>query len=57
MDKGADFMDVYKETRIYEYPNAIVRVRIPDLSDEEQNRRLALLKAAAVNVLKKECGR
>ena len=50
-------MDVYKETRIYEYPNAIVRVRIPDLSDEEQNRRLALIKAAAANVLKKECGK
>ena len=50
-------MDVYKETRVYEYPNAIVRVRIPDLDDEEQNRRIALLKAAAAKVLKKECGK
>lgn len=50
-------MDVYKETRIFEYPNAIVRVRIPDISDEEQNRRLALVKVAAENVLKKECGK
>ena len=47
-------MDTYKETRVYEYPNAIVRVRIPDISDEEQNRRMALLKAAAAEVLKKE---
>lgn len=44
--------DVYKETRVYEYPNAIVRVHIPDLSDEEQNRRMATLKAAAAEVLK-----
>ncbi len=44
-----------KETRTYEYPNAIVRVRIPDLDDDEQNKRLALLKAAAEKVLKKEC--
>jgi hypothetical protein len=50
-------MDIYKETRVFEYPNAIVRVRIPDLDDEEQNRRMALLKAAAANVLKKECGK
>ena len=45
--------DVYKETRVYEYPNAIVRVRIPDLDDEEQNRRMAAVRAAAVEVLKK----
>ena len=44
--------DAYKETRVYEYPNAIVRVRIPDLDDEEQNRRMAALRAAAVEVLK-----
>lgn len=50
-------MDVYKETRVYEYPNAIVRVRIPNLSDEEQNRRIAALRAAAAEVLKKECGK
>jgi len=50
-------MDAYKETRVFEYPNATVRVRIPDISDEEQNRRLALIKAAAVNVLKRECGK
>ena len=50
-------MDVYNETRIYEYPNAIVRVRIPELSDEEQNIRIAALRAAAAEVLKKECGK
>lgn len=50
-------MDVYKETRVFEYPNAIVRVHIPDLDDEEQKKRMALLKAAAIEVLKKECGK
>lgn len=50
MEKG---QDAYKETRVYEYPNAIVRVRIPDLDDEEQNRRMAVLRAAAVEVVKK----
>ena len=45
-------MDTYKETRVYEYPKAIVRVRIPNISDEEQNKRIAALKAAAAEVLK-----
>lgn len=44
--------DVYRETRIYEYPNAIVRVRIPDLDDSEQKKRLDALKKAAIEVLK-----
>lgn len=44
--------DTYKETRVYETPKAIVRVRIPDLDDEEQARRMKLVYEAAVNVLK-----
>lgn len=44
--------DVYKETRVFEYPNAIVRVRIPDISDEENERRMKAVRKAAEAVLR-----
>lgn len=44
--------DTYKETRVFETPRAIVRVRIPDLDDEEQARRMKQLYNASVDVLK-----
>lgn len=35
--------DTYKEVRTYTYPNAIVRVYIPDLTEEERERRMKIL--------------
>lgn len=44
--------DEYKETRVFELPNAIVRVRIPDLDDEENNKRMKQFRKAAEEVLR-----
>ena len=44
--------DVYKEVRVFEYQNAIVRVHIPDISDEENARRMKLIHKAAEALLK-----
>ena len=38
--------------KVYTYPNAIVRVHFPDLTEEENKRRMKLLYQAAVEVLK-----
>jgi len=47
--------DTYKEIKTFEYPNAIVRVHIPDLTLEERERRMEVIKAAAaVLVLESE---
>ena len=40
------------EVRTFTYPNAIVRVHFPDITDEENERRMKLLYQAAVEVLK-----
>ena len=42
----------YKETRVYTYPNAVVRVHIPDLDPEENERRRKLFKKAAEDFLR-----
>lgn len=44
--------DVYKEVKVFEYPNAIVRVHIPDISDEERERRMKAVRKAAEALLK-----
>lgn len=44
--------DVYKEVKVFEYPNMIVRVHIPDISDEENERRMKLVRKAAEALLK-----
>ena len=38
--------------RTFTYPNAIVRVHFPDLTDEEQKRRLKKIHQAAAELLK-----
>jgi formiminotetrahydrofolate cyclodeaminase len=38
--------------RTFTYPNAIVRVHFPDLSDEEQKRRMKKIQTAATELLK-----
>ncbi len=43
--------DTYKEVRVFEYPNAIVRVHIPDLTPEERARRMKRIHDAAAALL------
>ena len=43
--------DTYKEVRTFHYANAVVRVHIPDLTEEERNRRLEAVKKAAAALL------
>ena len=44
--------DTYKEVRVFEYPNAIVRVHIPDLTEEERARRMKRVHDAAADLIK-----
>ena len=44
--------DTYKEVRTFEYPGMIVRVHIPDLTEEERARRMKQLYKAAEELLK-----
>lgn len=44
--------DTYKEVKTYEYPNCIVRVHIPDITEEERNRRMQAVHKAAAGLLK-----
>ena len=44
--------DVYKEVKVFEFPNAIVRVHIPDISDEENERRMKQVRKAAEALLR-----
>ena len=40
------------QERIFKYPNAIVRVHIPDLAEDEKQRRMNEIKKAAEKLLK-----
>ena len=46
--------DTYKAVRVFEYPNAIVRVYIPDLDEKERARRRKRLHDAAARILKEQ---
>ena len=47
--------DTYKEVKTFHYPNAVVRVHIPDISPSERERRMKEIgKAAARLVLSKQ---
>lgn len=50
--------DTYKEVKTFTYPNAIVRVYIPDLAEEERNRRMNEVRRAAQQILRgnTKCG-
>ena len=53
--KGIDAMkcvDTYKEVKVIEFPGMIARIHIPDLTPEERNRRMQVIKKAAENLLK-----
>ena len=44
--------DTYKEVRVFHYPNMVVRVHIPDLTEEENARRRKIAEKAAADLLK-----
>lgn len=44
--------DTYKEVKTFIYPNAIVRVHRPDLTDEERERRMNNIKKATENFMR-----
>lgn len=52
--KGSDFMEGQNEIRTFTYPNAIVRVHFPDLTAEEQKRRMKYIYKAAEALLKEK---
>ena len=43
--------DVYKEVVTMEFPNMVARIHIPDLTEEEQKRRMKKVYDATVNLL------
>ena len=45
-------MSGQKEVRTFLYPNMVVRVHFPDLSDEEQKRRMKKIHKSAEELLK-----
>ena len=47
-------VDTYKEVRTFEFPNWIIRVHIPDLTEEERARRMKAIHDAAAEVLKEQ---
>lgn len=52
LTKGRDMLkDNYKEVRIFEFPNMICRVHIPDLAEEERTRRMKMIEKAAADLL------
>lgn len=54
IEKGSDYVaggDTYKEIRTMELPGMFVRLFIPDLTQEEQNRRMRNIHNAAASLL------
>jgi ribosome recycling factor len=43
--------DTYKEAKVFQYPGMVTRVHIPDLTDEERNRRIKQIHRAAESLL------
>ena len=44
--------DTYKEVREFKYHDAIVRVYIPDITEEERKIRIEQVKRAVINMFK-----
>lgn len=45
--------DTYKEIKTFHFPGMVARVYIPDLTEEERNRRMNTIHNQAANLLKK----
>ncbi len=45
-------IDTYKEIKEFDFPNMKVRVHIPELTEDERNRRLKAIHKAAGDLLK-----
>jgi ribosome recycling factor len=45
--------DTYKEIRTFTFPGMVVRVHIPDLTEEERARRMRAIHNQAATLLKK----
>ena len=45
--------DNYTRIKIIEFPNMIVRVHLPDLTEEERAKRMTAIRKATENLLKK----
>ena len=43
--------DTYKEIKTFHYDNAVVRVHIPDITEEERKRRMASVTKAAIELI------
>ena len=43
--------DTYKEVRTIQHRDAVVRVHIPDLTEDERNRRMKAISQAAMKLL------
>lgn len=44
--------DAIKEVRVLKFKNTIARVRIPDLTEEERERRMKEVRKAAADVIR-----
>lgn len=49
--------DTYKEVKVFEYPDMIIRVHIPDLTEDERKRRMKQIEKAAAELLISEMQR
>ena len=49
-------MSSQSEIKVFTFPNMVVRVRQPDISDEEQKRRMKRIYKAAEELLKEKIG-
>ena len=47
-------MEGQREVQTFTYPNMIVRVHFPDLTEEENKRRMKRLHQAAAEILKEQ---
>ena len=47
-------MEGQREVQTFTYPNMIVRVHFPDLTEEENKRRMKCLHQAATEILKEQ---
>jgi len=43
--------DTYKEIKIFRFPNMVARVHIPDITEEEKERRMKQIQRAAASLL------